>query len=162
MTRLMTGVADAQQKSSHGQKWGLLREFAASGISVGCANTVLNPVGELQHLILRSLRYLAAKSTRTLERVTISPSKVFPQTAQQTATLLYTMNSRTTFPLIRSASPLPLCFDCFGTPAAVSGQPQPKQPQLKRRHIPNATANITASSFLPVVNKKKRTSATAH
>ncbi len=24
----------------------LLREFAASGISVGCANTFLNPVGE--------------------------------------------------------------------------------------------------------------------
>lgn len=38
---------DAQRQGGKKQQsWGLLREFAASGISVGCANTVLNPVGE--------------------------------------------------------------------------------------------------------------------
>lgn len=47
MSRLVTGVHDAQRKGGEKQQsWGLLREFAASGISVGCANTVLNPVGE--------------------------------------------------------------------------------------------------------------------
>lgn len=39
MTRIVR-EADAQRDTR------LLREFAASGISVGCANTVLNPVGE--------------------------------------------------------------------------------------------------------------------
>jgi hypothetical protein len=38
MTRLVR-EADAQRDSR------LLREFAASGLSVGCANTFLNPVG---------------------------------------------------------------------------------------------------------------------
>lgn len=56
MTRLVTGVADAQQRGSSKHNWGLLREFAASGISVGVANTVLNPVGE----------YLAASWSRSL------------------------------------------------------------------------------------------------
>jgi hypothetical protein len=40
MTRLVR-EADAQRDSR------LLREFAASGLSVGCANTFLNPVGKL-------------------------------------------------------------------------------------------------------------------
>jgi hypothetical protein len=39
MTRLVR-EADAQRDSR------LLREFAASGLSVGCANTFLNPVGK--------------------------------------------------------------------------------------------------------------------
>lgn len=59
MTRLVT-QADAQRGSSKGD-WGLLREFAASGISVGCANTVLNPVGEC----------------REAEGAAVSPSKVW-------------------------------------------------------------------------------------
>lgn len=46
----MTGVAEAQQRGPAGdassRSYGLAREFAASGISVGCANTILNPVGE--------------------------------------------------------------------------------------------------------------------
>lgn len=42
----MTGVADAQAAAGQKREWSLLREFAASGLSVGCANTVLNPVGE--------------------------------------------------------------------------------------------------------------------
>lgn len=46
MTRLVTGVADAQQTGSSKTQWGLLREFTASGLSVGCANTLLNPVGK--------------------------------------------------------------------------------------------------------------------
>lgn len=49
MSRLVTGVHDAQSGKggkNKQQSWGLLREFAASGISVGCANTLLNPVGE--------------------------------------------------------------------------------------------------------------------
>jgi hypothetical protein len=48
MSRLLTGVAEAQaqQQRRDRQSYLLLREFAASGISVGAANTVLNPVGE--------------------------------------------------------------------------------------------------------------------
>jgi hypothetical protein len=64
MSRLVTGVAEAQQRrQQHGRgaacascaaqdtsappaSWLLAREFAASGLSVGAANTLLNPVGE--------------------------------------------------------------------------------------------------------------------
>jgi hypothetical protein len=49
MSRIITGVADAQQRGNATLENGnftLLREFAASGISVGCANTFLNPIGK--------------------------------------------------------------------------------------------------------------------
>lgn len=141
MTRLVTGVADAQQTGSSKTQWGLLREFTASGLSVGCANTLLNPV----EVIKTRMQLNGAAATAAATTAPVTPA--LPAVASSASSSVST--GRPAFPQAQVARLFSSTSAFRGVPGATAGGPTLAAAAAALTHLEQpaaATATVTGSS----------------